>query len=398
MTLTVIIVNYNVKYYLEQCLHSLVPALECVDAQVYVVDNNSTDGSIEYLEPLFPGVHFISSLHNIGFAKANNLAIRQTESDYVLLLNPDTLVAENTIRESIEFMNRHPDAGGLGVQMLNADGTKALESRRGLPSPMVAFYKMTGLCRRFPQHPKFGHYYMSNLPWNEPAQIEIISGAYCMLRRTALDKIGLLDESFFMYAEDIDLSCRLLKGGYTNWYIPQRILHYKGESTQKSSFRYVHVFYGAMLTFLKKHYSRKNFLFTIPIKTAIYFKAIVSLFQMLNRRVMISLGFFSPSRHTATTYHFIGEQSTIDHCRIIARNHGLTAYFIKGNNRSMPNGHQDFADQIDTSQPQCVVYDNDAYTNQQILDIFARNPIDNLTMGIYNRQTKRIITINETMN
>ena len=244
MKLTVVIVNYNVCYYLEQCLLSVQKALEGIEGEIYVVDNHSKDGSVAYLSARFPVVHFIDSNHNLGFARANNIAIRQSCGEYVLLLNPDTIVGEHTLSDVLQFMDAHPQAGGAGVMMHNTDGSRANESRRAIPTPMVSFRKMLGFNSR---------YYMSHLPWDKPGRIEVISGAFCMLRRRALDQIGLLDEDFFMYGEDIDLSYRLLKGGFENWYIPSPILHYKGESTEKSSFRYIHVFYEAMLIFFRKH-------------------------------------------------------------------------------------------------------------------------------------------------
>ena len=242
--LTVVIVNYNVKHYVEQCLHSLRKALAGVDAEVFVVDNHSHDGSVEYLQERFPEVNIIASMYNNGFAYANNVAIRQSQSEYVLLLNPDTFVAENTIQTMLHFMDEHPQAGGAGVQMLGADGQKAMESRRGLPSPMVSFYKMSGLCARFPQSKRFGKYYLSYLPWDAPARIEVISGACLMVRREVLDKIGLLDEDYFMYGEDIDLSYRILKAGYENWYLPCQILHYKGHADFLSQALSSHAFLG----------------------------------------------------------------------------------------------------------------------------------------------------------
>lgn len=181
MKLTVIIVNYNVKYYVEQCLRSLEKALKDVDAEVVVVDNHSKDGSVEYLQDRFPNVKVVAAQHNLGFARANNIAIRRSESDYVLLLNPDTIVGENTIKSCVDFMDDHARAGGVGVMMLKSNGERALESRRGLPTPMTALYKMTGLCARYPQSRRFGKYYMGYLSWEEEAQIEVISGAFCML-------------------------------------------------------------------------------------------------------------------------------------------------------------------------------------------------------------------------
>lgn len=311
MKLSVIIVSYNVKYYIAQCLRSVEKAigvLECGQqgdasgdtAEIIVVDNHSQDGTVEYLEQCFPAsrypnLHVVACTHNNGFARANNLAIRKSESDLVLLLNPDTIIGEHVLKAAVSFMRSHPDAGALGVRMLGANGKPAPESRRGLPSPMVAFYKMMGLCSRFPRHRSFGHYYMGYLPWDEPAKIEVVSGAFCMIRREALLKVGLLDEDFFMYGEDIDLSYRILKGGYQNYYLPVDILHYKGESTQKSSFRYVHVFYEAMLIFFRKHYSGMSHLLSIPIKFAIYARASVAFTQMMTARIRKSLGFFSPS-------------------------------------------------------------------------------------------------------
>ncbi|HEY9551474.1 MAG TPA: glycosyltransferase family 2 protein, partial [Prevotella sp.] len=224
MKISVVIVSYNVKHYLAQCLYSLRKALEGIEAEVYVVDNHSHDGTIDYLKDRFPELKLIESQHNNGFACANNMALRRCRGEYVLLLNPDTVVAEHTIARSIAFMEAHPQAGGAGVKMLMANGKPARESRRGLPTPMTAFYKMCGLCAKYPHHRRFGKYYMGYLPWDEPARIEIVSGAYCLLRRSVLDEIGFLDEDFFMYGEDIDLSYRILKAGFENWYLPYPIL------------------------------------------------------------------------------------------------------------------------------------------------------------------------------
>lgn len=289
MKLTVVIVSYNVRYYLAQCLRSLRKAMEGIEGEVVVVDNHSSDDTVAYLSARFPEVRVTASRRNLGFARANNMAIRQSEAEYVLLLNPDTIVGENVIHEALEFMDAHPDGGGLGVRMLQTDGISAPESRRGLPSPLTAFYKMSGLCARYPKSRRFGKYYMGYLPWDEPNRIEVVSGAFNMLRHSALDKIGLLDEDFFMYGEDIDLSYRMLKGGYHNYYLPAEILHYKGASTQKSSFRYVHVFYEAMLIFFRKHYGNIGMLLSVPVKTAIYVKAFFAMMNMLKDKMSLGL-------------------------------------------------------------------------------------------------------------
>ena len=271
----IVIVSYNVCQLLDECLQSVKRALLGIDGEIYVVDNLSTDGTVETLQPRHSDVHFIANKQNVGFACANNQAIRCTDSEYVLLLNPDTVVYENTLRGVLDFMDQHPEAGGAGVRMLTREGKPAPESRRAIPTPWVAMLKMLGATRR---------YYMSHLSWDEPGQIEAISGAFCMLRRKALDQIGLLDEDYFMYGEDIDLSYRLLKGGWQNWYLPFDIIHYKGESTQKSTFRYVHTFYQAMLIFFRKHYGHLSVFFSLPIQLAIYFRALMALMQMMGSR------------------------------------------------------------------------------------------------------------------
>ena len=278
MKLSVVIVSYNVRYYLEQCLRSVERALVGMDAEVWVVDNDSSDDSVAYLQARFPDVQFIANSENVGFSRANNIAIRRSKGEYVLLLNPDTLVAEHTIGECVAFLDSHPDDGAVGVRMLNADGSFAPESRRGLPTPFTSFCKMTGLAALFPRSRVFGRYYMRYLNPDEPNPIEVISGAFFMVRRDALDQVGLLDEDFFMYGEDIDLSYRLLKGGWQNWYLPLDILHYMGESTAKGSFRYVHVFYNAMLIFFNKHYySRPLFFLGWIVHLAVILRAIMDL-------------------------------------------------------------------------------------------------------------------------
>ena len=276
MKLSIVIVSYNVRTFLDECLESVECALKGIEAEVFVVDNASTDDTLKVLPQKYPWVRFIANEENVGFSRGNNIAIRQATGQYVLLLNPDTNVAEPTLREVLRFMDEHPKAGGAGVMMLNGDGTRAPESRRAIPTPWVSALKMLGFTRR---------YYMSHLPWDQPCRIEVISGAFCLLRHTALDKVGLLDEDFFMYGEDIDLSYRLLKGGYENWYLPQSITHYKGKSTRKTDYRYVHVFYQAMLIFFRKHYSHLGIFYTLPVKMAIYFRAFIALVDILRQKL-----------------------------------------------------------------------------------------------------------------
>jgi GT2 family glycosyltransferase len=276
MKLSIVIVSYNVRGYLENCLQSVSSALEGIEGEVFVVDNHSDDDSVEAVRSQYPWVRLIENQENMGFSRANNIAIREARGEYVLLLNPDTIVEEATLREVLRFMEEHPKAGGAGVMMHNADGSLAPESRRALPTPWVSCLKMLGFTKR---------YYMSHLPWDQPGRIEVISGAFCFLRKKALDEVGLLDEDFFMYGEDIDLSYRLMKGGWENWYLPYPITHFKGKSTQKSDYRYVHIFYKAMLIFFRKHYSHLSLFYALPVKMAIYFRAAIALTDILRKKL-----------------------------------------------------------------------------------------------------------------
>jgi len=291
MKLSVIIVNYNVKHFLEQCLHSVYKAAKGIETEIFVVDNNSVDGSAELIREKFPDLHFIENKENVGFSRANNQAIKLAKGEYILLLNPDTVVEEDTFSKVTGFMDKHPEAGGLGVKMIDGKGNFLPESKRGLPTPWVAFYKMFGLSKLFPNSRKFGKYHLSDLNENEIHEIEIIAGAFMLLRKETLDKVGLLDEAFFMYGEDIDLSYRIILGGYKNYYFPETtIIHYKGESTKKGSLNYVKVFYNAMIIFARKHFSGgKAGIFALIIQLAIWFRAFISIFKMVFEKIYLPI-------------------------------------------------------------------------------------------------------------
>lgn len=288
MKLSIVIVNYNVEHFLEQCLFSVRKAIANIEAEVYVVDNNSVDGSLKMLAEKFPEVKVIANKDNVGFSRANNQAIRISTGEYVLLLNPDTVVEDDTFVKTIEFMDSHPDAGGLGVKMVDGKGRFLPESKRGLPTPATAFYKMFGLTKLFPHSKRFARYYLGHLDNDEINEVEILAGAFMLMRRETLDKCGLLDETFFMYGEDIDLSYRITLAGYKNYYYPKtRIIHYKGESTKKTSVNYVLVFYKAMEIFVRKHFSSKGAkTFSFFINLAIYLKAFLALLsQFFNKAI-----------------------------------------------------------------------------------------------------------------
>ena len=272
MILSVVIVSYNVKYFLEQCLSSLKKAVEGISlpggsTEVFIIDNASSDGSPDFLEPLFPDFHFIRNKENNGFAKANNLVIPLCKGEFILFLNPDTILAEDSLDICISFFRDHADTGAVGVRMIDGAGRFLKESKRGFPYPITSFFKLTGLTHLFPRSKIFSSYYMGHLDEERTQTVDILSGAFMMIKRSVLNQTGGFDEQFFMYAEDIDLSYRIDKAGFKNYYLPSTtIIHFKGESTQKD-FRYVKMFYSAMQLFMKKHFGNKGFSFRIYMLT-----------------------------------------------------------------------------------------------------------------------------------
>jgi N-acetylglucosaminyl-diphospho-decaprenol L-rhamnosyltransferase len=305
MLLSVIIVNYNVKYFLEQCLYSVEKAIGAIGgeagaelgteagvgsggrlraksgarpaAEIIVVDNQSSDGSIAYLRPRFPRVQFIVNEENIGFSRANNQALKKAGGDYILFLNPDTVLPEDSLAICISFIKATPGAGALGVRMVDGSGCFLKESRRGFPSPWVAFCKLAGLTALFPHSRLLAKYHLGYLPEHKNHPAPILSGAFLFAGREVLDKTGGFDERFFMYAEDIDLSYRIGQAGYTNYYVADTtILHFKGESTRKDA-RYVKIFYKAMSQFRRKHFSGVlPGLFNGGVEAAIWLRAGIS--------------------------------------------------------------------------------------------------------------------------
>ena len=280
MQLSVIIVNYNVKYFLEQCLCSVLNAIKNVEAEIIVIDNDSSDGSQQFFSNKFASVHFIWNWKNVGFSKANNTALQQAKGKYILFLNPDTLVPENCFEKCLSFFQTHKHAGALGVRMIDGAGKFLKESKRGFPGLLPSFYKLSGLAALFPYSKIFSRYYAGHLPENENHQVDVLAGAFMLVEKNVLDKTGGFDEQFFMYGEDIDLSCRIQKAGYKNYYFSEAtIIHFKGESTKKENLKYVEVFYGAMTLFVSKHYSGlKAALYNVFIQCAIWLK-VVSIFS-----------------------------------------------------------------------------------------------------------------------
>lgn len=288
--ISIIIVNYNVERFLEQCLYSVQRAISGIHAEIFVVDNDSADNSCNMVRQKFPTVAIIENKENVGFSKANNQAIKLAQGEYILLLNPDTIIEDDSLSKALAFMDEHSDAGGLGVKMLDGYGKFLPESKRGLPTPAVAFYKVTGLSSLFPFSRRLGRYHLRYLDPDSIHAVDVLSGAFMLLRRSVLDVVGLLDEEYFMYGEDIDLSYRITQAGFKNYYFPlTTIIHYKGESTKKGSLNYVLLFYNAMYIFAHKHYRKSHTpLFCVLIKFAIYFMAAVSIFKRTLVKIRVS--------------------------------------------------------------------------------------------------------------
>lgn len=389
MKLSVIIVNYNVRYYLEQCLLSVEKALCGVCGEVFVVDNNSSDDSVSYLKGRFPWVRYIENTENVGFSRANNQAIHESRGEYVLLLNPDTFVGESALRECIDFMDKTPKAGICGVGMMKVDGAFAPESRRGIPTPFVAFCKMSGLGAMFPKSRLFGRYYMQYLNKQSINPIEIVSGAFMFIRKEALDKVGLLDESFFMYGEDIDLSYRVLKGGYQNYYIPTHILHYKGESTKKDSLKYVNAFHKAMVIFFKKHYAHYSFIYSVLITLTIVMKGVMSYCVQKMRG-------WSRRQKDVDQFKFliVSDGQNLEDMKKIAEKHNLTYDVFRSHLGDMPSTDVLYRDY------DYIAFDTSRYSFSAILEFFRhddparRRPY----IATYIPSSKSIMTFTNVLN
>jgi GT2 family glycosyltransferase len=278
LQLSVIIVNYNVKYFLEQCLHSLEKAIKNLQVEVWVVDNASTDDSVTFVQQNFPWVNIIANQTNVGFAKANNQALFKSSGDYILFLNPDTLLPEDCLINCYTFLQQHTDAGSLGIRMIDGSGKFLPESKRSFPSPVTSFFKLVGLNAMFPSSRVFGKYSLGYLDEHANHEVDVLAGAFIMAKREILLRLNGFDETFFMYGEDVDLSYRIQKSAYKNFYFSGScIIHFKGESTKKGSLNYVRMFYNAMSIFVRKHYGgSKARLFNFFIQLAIVLRGAFS--------------------------------------------------------------------------------------------------------------------------
>ena len=258
MRLSVVFLSYNTRDLTEQALRTVLDAAEGMEVEIFVVDNASHDGSADMVAEKFPAVKLLRNEDNVGFAAGNNVALRQVVGEYVLIINTDTIVRRDTLRALAGFLDEHPEVGACGCKILDPDGTLQLDSRRGFPSPMAAFCKMSGLSRLFPDHPSISRYHMTYLDPEQTAEVEVLSGSCMMVRKAAMDQVGLLDEDYFMYGEDIDWCYRIHKAGWKIFYVPTtEIIHFRGESGRGAPLRILYRKSQAMSIFVNKHMTRR---------------------------------------------------------------------------------------------------------------------------------------------
>jgi GT2 family glycosyltransferase len=388
MRLTVVIVNYNVKFYLEQCLRSLYKSLDGVCAEVHVVDNASTDGSEKYIKELFPKVIYTYNTSNIGFAGACNIAIRRSSAEYILLLNPDTILPESNIKEVLDYMESDTGCGGCGVRMITSDGSFLPESKRGYPTLSAAFFKLTGIYKLL-SNDKSDGYYLSNLDKDKRHEVPVLAGAYMMLRASVLKVTGPLDEDYFMFGEDIDLSCKITDAGYHNCYLPTSILHYKGESTVHTSYSYIKNFYGAMAIFVRKH-DKGSFIRKMSIIAAIH-----SLMYTKRRIAMAqrTLGWLFMTNRVPTPRMLVfAAEHNISAILTILRQNGIDGgcLCVAASERSAQHiGHTHLEHGKKFTH---VLYDSESYSYKRMIELMESNAPSGLGLAIYHKCSQVIVT------
>ena len=365
---TIIIVNYRVKYFLEQTLRSVQEAIDGLLAEVYVIDNNSGDDSIEHSRQLFPWVKFVENKKNVGFARANNQGIVAAQGEFTLILNPDTVVTRDSVHEPIAWMRSHADCGAVGVRMVDGNGVFLPESKRAFPTPWVSFCKIFGLSRLFPNSPMFAKYHLPYLSDREPHQVDILSGAFMLCRTQLLQQVGGFDEDFFMYGEDIDLSYRMVKAGKANWFLPVEIIHYKGESTKKDSMRYVRVFYEAMLIFYRKHYPRYSWIGYPIVQLGVALRASMAMLKRLLKRILPT-----KSPHPANNAPWV----------ILSDNRARV---------TMATGLNHFKTAIPKEGPAQVMIDDATYSYSDIVNIISTHARRGVEFHIFSSANELIIS------
>ncbi|MEO8823660.1 MAG: glycosyltransferase family 2 protein [Ginsengibacter sp.] len=395
MQLSVIIVNYNVKYFLEQCLLSVEKALKNIDSEIIVIDNNSEDGSFYFFKNRFPKVTFRWNKINSGFAKANNQALEIAKGEYVLFLNPDTILPEDCLEKSIAFVQSKNNEIALGIKMLDGSGKFLKESKRAFPSPSTSFYKLSGLSKLFPQSKTFAKYHLGNLNENKNHEVDVLAGAFMLVPKKILEKTGGFDEQFFMYGEDIDLSYRILEAGFANYYFAESaIIHFKGESTRKGSLNYVIMFYNAMSIFVKKHFGEnKAALYIFCLETAIFFRGSLSAISRVGKKVYNKKRKGSIKKKKVVVAGDEIEFENVKYLLELAAPHKLVAGRIEPGNNFTKNSIASFAglrNVFSFSGANEIIFCEGRLSFQQIISAMPKVP-DDVAIKIFAKSSHAII-------
>ena len=385
---SIIIVSYNVRHFLEQCLRSVYASQGQLELEIFVVDNASSDNTLSFLREQFPQaehpeLHLVNNVRNVGFGRANNQALAHAKGRYILFLNPDTVLTEHTLTDCVTFANSHADMGALGVMQLHSNGEFALESRHGIPTPWRAFCQMSGLSSLFPATKTFDGYHMRFFNNAAAAPIEIASGAFMLIPRDALEEIGGFDERFFMYCEDVDLCYRLLQSGRQNYYLPTPILHYKGASTRRGSFRYVHTFYSAMLIFFNKHYAKSARLMSPLIRLGIYLRGLIS---YAGKKLLALRHFLAPRLGTrAERQVYFGRHTS--EVKALAETLGFDIVCYATDSHDFKTNENAYA-----IPPDCVhvIFDLGCFSRDEVLEWFRRSDHRH-HIGMYSPESRTLI-------
>lgn len=377
MQLSVIILNYNVRYFLEQCVLSVQKATQNFNAEIIVVDNNSADDSCQMMKERFPDVILIENKENVGFPKGNNIGVKIASGKYICILNPDTVVAEDTFEKVLAFAKNHENLGIIGCKLIDGTGNFLPESKRGIPTPFVAFTKIFSLYKLFPNIKSFGKYYASHLNENQTGKVEILVGAFMVMKKETYDEVGGFDEDCFMYSDDIDLSYMVLKTGKQNFYFHETtVIHYKGESTIKDG-TYMKRFQEAMNFFYKKHF-RTSVFFSLFMKIGIIFFSFVKMFQ----------GKANP-KSKPESYIFVSENDNTKEKlqEALKKNIEIT---------TLENQKALFSQTFSKSKLTEVILDNNYLTFKESIEFFETQKNKNMTFKILTSESNIIIGSNSS--
>jgi GT2 family glycosyltransferase len=377
MQLSVIILNYNVRYFLEQCVLSVQSAIQNLDAEIIVVDNNSTDNSCQMMKDRFPNITLIENKENAGFPKGNNIGVSIAKGEYICILNPDTVVAEDTFEKVLAFAKTKTDLGIVGCKLIDGTGNFLPESKRGIPTPFVAFTKIFSLYKIFPSIKAFGKYYASHINENQTGKVEILVGAFMVMKKETYQEVGGFDERYFMYGEDIDLSFSILKSGKSNYYFHETtVMHYKGESTVRDN------------TYMKRFQEGMDLFYDKNLKPSIFFSAFMKLGMLIFSFIKMFQGKSKP-RSTPESYILVSDNDNIKEKlqEVLKKNIQIT---------TLENQKAVFSQTFSKHKPTEVILDNNYLTFKNGIQILETYKSKNLTFKILPSVSSFIIGSNSS--